>query len=56
MITFTERKRMLEKVLKTCDKVYNTKKYQYWVNGNGELCRARQDELNTADCEIEILT
>ena len=55
MMTFTERKRMREQVMKTDNKVYNTKKYQYWINGNGELCRARLDELDTVDCEIEVL-
>lgn len=55
MMTFTERKRMREKVMQTIDKVYCTKKYQYWINGSGELCRARLDELDTVDCEIEIL-
>ena len=47
MMTLTERKRMREKVMATDTKVYNTKKYQYWINGNDELCRARQDELDT---------
>ena len=55
MMTHTERQRMREKVMATPDKVYNTKKYQYWINGSGELCRARQDELDTVECEIEIL-
>ena len=55
MMTITERKRMREQVMATDTKVYNTKKYQYWINGNGELCRARRDELDTVDCEIEVL-
>lgn len=44
-----------EKVLATPDKVYSTKVFQYWINGNGELCRARKADLDTVECEIEIL-
>ena len=29
------------------DKVYNTKVYQYWINGSGELCRAKHTDLDT---------
>ena len=40
-------KAMYEKVMATPDKVYCTKMYQYWINGNGELCRARLSDLDT---------
>jgi hypothetical protein len=50
---------MRKKVLATPDKVYKTKVYQYWINGNGELCRARLSDLDTMamyeDSAIEIL-
>lgn len=48
-------KNIREKVMATPDKVYNTKVYQYWINGNGELCRSRRDELDTIECQVEIL-
>ncbi len=48
-------KAMREKVMATQEKVYNTKVYQYWLNGNGELCRAKRDELDTLDCKVEVL-
>lgn len=48
-------KAMREKVAATQTKVYNTKVFQYWLNGNGELCRARRSELDTVDCNIEVL-
>ena len=48
-------KAMREKVMATQEKVYNTKVYQYWLNGNGELCRAKRDELDTVDCKVEVL-
>ena len=37
-----------DKVKAAPDKVYNTKVYQYWLNGNGELCRAKRTDLDTA--------
>lgn len=46
---------MREKVMGTEQKVYNTKVYQYWINGNGELCRAKRDELDTVECKVEVL-
>ncbi len=55
MMTHTERERMRNKVMAADTKVYNTKVYQYWINSNGELCRARRDELDTINCEIEVL-
>lgn len=55
MMTHTERLRLREKTLATIDKTYRTKKYLYWVNGAGELCRARLDELGTVDCEVEVI-
>ena len=48
-------KNIRDKCLKTFDKVYKTRVYQYWINGNGELCRARLEELDTPDCKIEVL-
>lgn len=48
-------KAMREKVMGTQDKVYETKVYQYWLNGNGELCRARRNELDTLECKVEVL-
>ncbi len=36
-----------EKVNAAPDKVYNTKVYQYWINGSGQLCRARIVDLDT---------
>lgn len=36
-----------ETVKASPDKVVNTKVYQYWLNGNGELCRARRSDLDT---------
>ena len=48
-------KAIREKVAATQEKVYNTKVYQYWLNGNGELCRARRAELDTPDCKVEII-
>ena len=48
-------KKMRDNVMATLDEVYNTKVYRYWLNGNGELCRARRAELDTVDCEIEVL-
>jgi len=51
----TQIKTMREKVMATQEKVYTTKVYQYWLNGNGELCRAKRDELDTVDCKVEIL-
>lgn len=47
MMKITDREKMREKVLATPEKVYNTKKYQYWVNCNGSLCRARREDLDT---------
>lgn len=44
-----------KKTLATQDKVYNAKIYQYWINSNGELCRARKTELDTIECKIEII-
>lgn len=38
-----------EKVMSSPDKVYNTKVYQYWINGNGELCRTKQENLDTME-------
>lgn len=49
-----------DKTKDATDKVYNTKVYQYWINGNGELCRAKRADLDiTAMLEpgaIEILS
>ena len=36
-----------EKVMQSPEKVYNTKTYQYWINGNGELCKAKRADLDT---------
>lgn len=55
MMTHTERQRLREKTLAAPDKTYRTKKYQYWINGSGELCRARINDLDTVDCEVEVL-
>ena len=44
-----------EKTIATEKKVYNTKVFQYWINGNGQLVRAKKQDLNTIECEIEIL-
>jgi len=30
-------------------KVYNTKLYKYWLNGSGQLCRARLADLDTTE-------
>lgn len=38
---------ILRKTSAAPDKVYRTKKYQYWINGNGELCRALLANLDT---------
>lgn len=54
-MTNNQIKAMRAKVMATQDKVYNTKVYQYWINGSGELCRARRAELDTVECEIEVL-
>ena len=40
-------KAMREKVMATQEWVYKTKVYQYWLNGSGELCRARLSDLDT---------
>ena len=40
-------KAMRQKVMATDDKVYNTRTYQYWINGSGELCRAKRSDLDT---------
>lgn len=51
----TQIERIREKTMTAENKVYNTKVFQYWINGNGELARARKTELNTIECKIEIL-
>ena len=38
---------MRSKVMQTLDKVYNTKVYQYWIDADGHLVRARLDNLDT---------
>lgn len=42
-----------EKVNATPDKVYNTKVYQYWINGSGQLCRAKLADLDTTEMYTE---
>lgn len=54
-MTNNQIKTIREKVIAAQTKVYNTKVYQYWINGSGELCRARRGELDTVDCNIEVL-
>ena len=39
--------RMRQKVMASPDWVYETKTYQYWINGSGQLCRARLADLDT---------
>lgn len=36
-----------QKVMQTPEKVYNTKAYQYWIDANGHLVRARVGDLDT---------
>lgn len=36
-----------EQVKASPDKVINTKVYQYWLNGSGELCRSKRADLDT---------
>lgn len=40
-------KAMHEKVMATATGVYKTKIYQYWINGDGHLCRAYLSGLDT---------
>ena len=42
-----------KKVNAAPDKVYNTKVYQYWINGSGQLCRARLANLDTMEMYTE---
>lgn len=51
----TQIERIREKTMTAENKVYNAKVYQYWINGNGQLARAKKQDLNTIECEIEIL-
>ena len=50
---------MRGRVLSAPDKVYTNDVYQYWINGNGQLCRAFVDDLDTTEMlkegAIEIL-
>lgn len=50
---------MREKVMATPEKVYKTKVYQYWINGSGQLCRAKLADLDTMsmyeDGALEVL-
>lgn len=50
---------MRAKVMATPDKIYKTSVYQYWINGSGNLCRARLEDLDTTamleDGAVEIL-
>lgn len=54
-MTTNQIKAMHDKVMATQEKVYNTKVYRYWLNGNDELCRAKRNELDTVECKIEVL-
>jgi len=58
-MTSKQIKAIREKVNAAPDKVYSTKVYQYWLNGSGQLCRARLADLDTAamynDNAIQIL-
>lgn len=59
MMKLTDRKKMREKVLATPGKHYETKTYQYWIDNNGSLCRARLTHFDTMamynDWAIEVL-
>ena len=48
-----------KKVLESDNKTYTTKIYQYWIDGNGHLKRARKQDLDTMEIykenAIEIL-
>ena len=54
-----DKNEMRKKVMQTRGKVYCTKVYQYWINSNGHLCRARRENLDTTEMykqgAIEIL-
>ena len=51
----TQIERIREKTVAMENKIYNTKIYQYWINGNGQLARAKKKDLDTLECKIEIL-